>query len=327
MQLLIKLSKGIILSTIIMCCTVFVAFCQNRPQGVSPQTVIDTNSKAEVFALGVVSTPFNEAVATFTPDGNTVYFYQGTIYSTICFSKKVNGEWTKPGVVPFSGRWNDWDPFLSPDGKRLYFVSARPLDSTSKVISRKSHLWYADHLEGDNWSAPHYINEPFNLDGISNYAPTISNSGTLCFYSPDRDTSSKRKSFYVKWMGTHYSEPKPLTLNGNNEVSDPFIAPDESYIIFVSGNDLYISYRNGDDWSAGQKLGPQVNNGDSNFDPTVSPDGKTLYYASARVKGFYKRNQTGNALNYDELTTEMQSIFNGRSNILMIHINLPKAIH
>jgi Tol biopolymer transport system component len=318
MQLSTKISKRIILTTVLICC-VGSAFCQS---------IIDTNSVAKVFAPGVVSSPFDEAVATFSPDGNTVYFFQGTIYSTVCFSKLVNGKWSKPQVVPFSGRWSDWDPFLSPDGKRLFFVSNRPLDSASQdKLPRKSHLWYADHLEGDNWSAPHYINEPFNLDGISNYAPTVSNAGTLFFYSPGRDKNNKVKSYYVKWLGNHYDEPKGLMLNGDNEVSDPFIAPDESYIVFVSGNDLYISFRQGDGWTTGQKLGPQVNNGDSNFDPTVSHDGKMLYYASARVKGFYKRDQKGKALNYDELTTEMQSIFNGRSNILMIPVNIPKIAH
>jgi hypothetical protein len=130
-------------------------------------------------------------------------------------------------------------------------------------------------------------------------------------------------SYYAKWLGDHYDTPKLLAPNGEQEISDPYIAPDESYLIFVNGNDLYISFRQGDDWSAGQNLGPQVNNGDGNFDPTVSPDGKMLYYASARIQGFYKRDQKGHALDYDGLLKEMQNIFNGNSNILMIPINVP----
>ena len=304
---------------IINCCVAFTAFCQNMQ--LAP--VIDTNAKAMVFAPGVVSTPFDEGVATFTPDGSTVYFYQGTIYMTICFSKMVNGKWTEPKVAPFSGQWSDWDPFLSPDGKRLFFVSNRPLQDTAKGSpQRTTHLWYADRLGGDSWSTPKFINAPFNLDGIGNYAPSVSSLGTLFFYSPLRDKNNKAKSYYSKWMGDHYDEPKALLLNGDDEISDPFIAPDESYIIFVSGNDLYISYRQGNNWAAGQKLGPQVNNGNANFDPTVSPDGKMLYYSSARVKGFYKRDPKSKPLNYDGLRSEMNNIFNGRSNILMIPVNL-----
>ena len=102
------------------CYTAFTAFSQNVQTPPVQANIIDTNSRAMVFAPGVVSTQFEEAAATFTPDGDTVYFYQGTIYMTICFSKMVDGKWTKPKVAPFSGQWSDWDPFLSPDGKRLF---------------------------------------------------------------------------------------------------------------------------------------------------------------------------------------------------------------
>lgn len=320
--------KTLALSSMLFCCTCFAAFCQNRQPASVQANIIDTSARAAAFAPGVVSTPFEEGVATFMPDGNTVYFYQGTINTTICSSKKVNGKWARPKVLPFSGRWNDWDPFLAPDGKRMFFVSNRPLPAGTpqSQAAKKSHLWYADHLQGDGWSAPHPLDAPFNFDDANNYAPTVSRAGTLFFYSPQRD-KNKTTSYYAKWLGSCYDNLKELTLNGTDEASDPFIAPDESYIIFVSGNDLYISLRQGDGWAAGQKLGPQVNNGDSNFDPTVSPDGKTLYYSSTRVKGFYQRDEKGAALDYDKLQTEMQSIFNGRANILMIPINLPKTTH
>ncbi|MDB4901286.1 MAG: translocation protein TolB [Mucilaginibacter sp.] len=105
---------------------------------------------------------------------------------TICFSKIINGKWTKPKVVPFSGQWNDWDPFLSPDGKRLFFVSNRPLagSASQSKLQKNSHLWYADLLQGDKWSEPHLLNTAFNLDSINNYAPSVGSSGTLFFYSP-----------------------------------------------------------------------------------------------------------------------------------------------
>ena len=287
------------------------------------QNIIDTGATVTVFAPGVVSTPFEEVAATFTPDGKTVYFAQGTIAMEVCFSKLSGDKWAKPHVASFSGRWGDWDPFLSPDGKRLYFVSNRPLDTTGdNKLKRSTHLWVVDRLDGDRWAEPRIIDAPFNQDGIGNYAPTVSLNRDLFFYSPQRDKTGKGRSFYAKWMGDHYGEPAPLLLNGDEEISDPLIAPDERYIIFVSGNDLYISYRQGDSWGAGQKLGPQVNTGDSNYDPTVSPDGKTLYFTSTRVRGMYKRDPQRLPLDYDGLLQEMNGLFNGRGNILMVPIHL-----
>ena len=292
----------------------------------SAQNIVDTASRPTVFAPGVVSTPFDEVAATFMPDGNTVYFAQGTIAMTVCFAKKAGDKWVKPNVAAFSGHWGDWDPFLSPDGKRIYFVSNRPLDTTAANKSkRNTHLWYADNLGGDKWSEPKYLNASFNLDGIGNFAPSVSLSKDLFFFSPQRDKSGKAGSYCAKWLGDHYDEPKVLLLKGDDEISDPYIAPDERYIIFVDGNDLYISYRKGDGWSDSQNLGPQVNSGESNYDPTVSPDGKTLYYTSNRVRGFYKRDPKKLPLNYDGLLEEMNGIFNGRGNILSIPINPPRS--
>ncbi|MDO6435703.1 hypothetical protein Q4E93_34130 [Flavitalea sp. BT771] len=288
------------------------------------RSIVDTSDKPIVFAPGVVSSPFEEVAATFTPDGNTVYFAQGTISMEICYSKRVGGQWEKPHVAAFSGIWGDWDPFLSPDGRQIYFVSNRPLDTTGEnKLKRSTHLWYADRIDSNNWSEPHCLKDSFNMDGIGNYAPTISRSKDLCFYSPRRDKSGKGKSFFAKWMVDHYGEPKPLMLNGNEEVSDPYLAPDESYIIFVSGNDLYISYRHGDTWGAGEKFGSQINDGSSNYDPTVSPDGKMLYFTSTRIKGYYKRDPKSLPLDYDALSKEMNGIFNGKGNIFMIPIHLP----
>jgi hypothetical protein len=304
--------------------------------------IIDSNARPTVFAPGVVSGPFEEVAATFTPDGNTVYFAQGTIAMEICFSTRaggqvgssaggqaggrVGGQWGKPRVAGFSGRWGDWDPCLSPDGRQIYFVSNRPLDTTGdRKLIRNTHLWYADRLDGNSWSEARCIKDSFNMDGIGNFAPSVSLSKDLCFYSPQRDKAGKGKSYYVKWLGDHYGEPQALFLNGEEEISDPFIAPDERYIIFVSGNDLFISFRKGDSWGTGQKLGPQVNDGSPIYDPTVSPDGKMLYFTSTRIGGFYKRDPKQLPMDYDGLLKEMNGIFNGRGNIFMIPMHVPAS--
>ena len=97
------------------------------------------------------------------PDGNTVYLADS---NRICFSKLVNGKWTKLIIAPFSGQWQDWDPFVSPDGKRLIFVSNRPLEGTPPdTPHHKPHLWYTARLSGDDWSKPRHLDSPVNIEG------------------------------------------------------------------------------------------------------------------------------------------------------------------
>ena len=277
--------KRIIFSLVIVFGATLTAFCQD---------IVNAGAKPEVFLQEGVATPNNESVATFLPDGKTVFFADG---QTICFSKMVNGKWGKPATAPFSGHWKDWDPALRPDGKRLIFVSTRPLEGMPQDKAQKNaHLWYTDHLSGDEWSEPKHFDAPVNVEGSNDFGPSISSSGSICFCSRNRDGNKGMGGYYTKWQGDHYEKPKLLPLNGTSEIYDPFIAPDESYILFASDGNLFISYRKGDDWSQGVKLGAQVNNGNGNGDPFVSPDGKMLYYSQDKAPG-----------------------------ILMIPVNIPKA--
>ena len=304
-----------------------LAFCASL--SAFSQSIVDTAAKPQAFASGIVTTPYTEWATSFTPDGKTVYFSRGAIYWTMCYSKQVDGKWTKPHVVNISGKWTDTDPFITPDGRKMFFISNRPLEAGPQDKHQPNyHIWYADHLSGDDWSAPHYLDTAINQKGVSNFGISVSRSGDLYFCSRDRGGHNGMSSYSAKWMGDHFDKPQLLALRGNEEVQDPFIAPDESYLMFESGPDLYICYKKDNGWSEAQKLGANVNNGDYNSSPCISPDGKMLYYSSGRIKGLFKpRDPKGKPLNYDELTEEMNSVFNGQDNILMVPVNIPKNIN
>jgi Tol biopolymer transport system component len=71
---------------------------------------------------------------------------------------------------------------------------------------------------------------------------------------------------------------------------EPWIAPDESYLIFsgrgrkdgVGGFDLYSSRRDGAAWRKAKLVGGGVNTKALDFNPSVSPDGKWIYFSSTR---------------------------------------------
>lgn len=287
--------------------------------------LIDSAATPTVFAPGVVSSPYTEWATSFTPDGHTIYFSRGAVYWTIVSAKNVAGHWNKPEVVDFSGKFNDTDPFVTPDGKKLFFISNRPLPGAPQDKGLPYyHIWYVDRVAEDHWSEPHHLDSLVNVTGLSNYAPSISSKGTLYFCSRDREGHKGMQSFYVTPEHGYYGQPKLLSVDSLDQTQDPFIAPDEHYLILLSGNDLYWCMRKGDGWSAPHNMGPQVNNGDSNSSPYVSPDGKTLYYSSPRIIGFYKRDRS-HALNYDQLIRENESLFNSQPNILAIPVRLPNS--
>ena len=247
------------------------------------QNLVKSGTVPDIFAQGIISTSAGEFAPTFTADEKTVYFTGGPTY--IYYSKLVNQKWTTPVVASFSGQWKDMDPFLSPDGKRLFFSSYRPVSGTTPL--QFAHIWYVERLTGGEWSVPHHLNEPVNLDGINNYAPAVSSSGTLYFYSPNRNINHK-STYASKWLGDHYGMSQLVAIVSEGGIHDPYIAPDERFLIFISSGSIYISFKMGDKWSERQSFGPEVNKGDKNSSPSLSPDRETLYYSSDKVDGILK---------------------------------------
>src|SRR5688572_7216595 len=93
----------------------------------------------QIFAPGVISDANEQWRLTFTPDGRTAYFAESekffpiTRKATIYTSTLKDGQWSEPVVAPFSGTHSDIDPFITPDGQRLYFSSIRPVPPDLKV--------------------------------------------------------------------------------------------------------------------------------------------------------------------------------------------------
>ena len=286
--------------------------------------VVDSGGMPEIFAPGIVSSQYTEWATSFSPDGNTVYFSRGAVYWTLVSSERKGDGWATPVVLPFSGRYRETDPFITPDGRRLFFMSYRPIDPSSIKANSVSHLWYVDRTK-DGWGEPRHLDAPVNLDSSNCFAPSVSRGGTLFFCARNREGNEGMQSYAARYVNGHFEKPLLVHVPDVTEIQDPFIAPDESYLIFLSGTDLYISYRRQAAWSPAERLSATVNNGDYNSSPAVSPDGKMLYYSSGRIKGFYTRDPQAHAMNFDELTKENESIFNSQMNILRIPIHLPKA--
>jgi hypothetical protein len=166
--------------------------------------------------------------------------------------------------------------------------STRPYVASDGSTKTGAHLWMSQLMSGGSWSEPKHLDSPVNEFGFVNYGPSISASGTICFCSRDRDGDKGMHAFMCRREGDHYEKAQLLILNGHEPTFDPYIAPDERYIVFSSDNALYISYRTDQGWSPGEKLGPQVNEASKAgmlWGPSISRDGKTLYYNGGTVEG------------------------------------------
>ncbi|TFG78905.1 MAG: hypothetical protein E4H23_06905, partial [Chrysiogenales bacterium] len=193
-------------------------------------------------------------------------------------------QWTKRSVAPFSGVYSDVDPYITSDGKRLYFSSMRPLDVNGE--SKDSDIWYVEKNSHNSWGNPVHI-ENLNTIGKDDYYTSITRDGTM-YYSIFGNHGSPGDICKAKLVNGVYTKPELLesSINTHSNEHDPFIASDESYLIFTSDRpggfgrgDLYISIKKTDGtWSEPKNMGDKINSAGYDFCPLVSHDGKYLFF-------------------------------------------------
>src|SRR6185295_7118613 len=97
-----------------------------RATAAPPYTSATPLDEPRLFAPGVLSTPADEFGGQFTADGRALFLNRSVPRSqlyTIFLSRFLGDRWSAAEVAPFSGQWRDFDPVLSADGKRLFFIS------------------------------------------------------------------------------------------------------------------------------------------------------------------------------------------------------------
>ena len=217
----------------------------------------------KIFAEGFVSTKVNEHGCTFSPDGKEFYFTRIIDNRpSIMFTRQLDSVWTEPEVVSFSGRYTDRLPSLSPDGNKLFFESIRPWPDSTGDMSY--HDWGVRRT-GTGWGKPYPLMLALekSLAGVS-----VSSNGKL--YTVGITV--------FDFVDEKYVNPRPVApyLEG----AYPFIAPDESYLLYCVGSrrNLAVSYHlNDGSWSQ-----PVLFTHENTFRiqgfPIVSPCGKYIFY-------------------------------------------------
>ena len=250
--------------------------------------------EAELFGDGVVSTGDFESHPAFTPGGRTLYFVKSTPQFTdwkIYVTEKTESGWSTPKLAPFSKEHRDADPYVTADGKHLYFISDRPVDGKPK---EDMDIWVMVRAADGSWGPPRNLGAPVNSSG-SEWLPRPAANGTLYFGSDRAGGLGKTDLYRAAFANGTYAPPENLgpAINSEAEEYEPCIAPDESFLVFMAagrpddtgGGDLYISERKDGKWTPARNLGPTINRRALEIGPYLSLDGKSFYFSSARRAG------------------------------------------
>jgi Tol biopolymer transport system component len=206
------------------------------------------------------------------------------------------GEPTNLGPTVNSSVW-DFGPTISADGLSLYFDSTRPGGSGGY------DMWLTMRATTEvPWG------EPVNLGSIVNglhgdRAPSISTDGISLFFVCNRPEGFGKRDIWVTTRPTTknlWGEPVNLgpTVNSADHDYAPDISANGLTLYFVSNRDggygdtdIWVTTRTTKDaeWSTPFHLGSSVNSSYAERQPTISVDGRTLFFASGRPGGFGSR--------------------------------------
>lgn len=246
--------------------------------------------KPELFAPGIVSSIWGlHSTAVFSPDGDEVYWtpmmmFPGEVYSRggLMTMARVNGRWTAPVWASFSGPNGEEDvPFFSPDGKRMYFISRRPVPADGR--GRSERIWCVDRT-ADGWSEPKPLDPNVNSVDM-HWAFSLDRDKNVYFAGRSPDGRGMSDISVARFKDGRYEKPVNLgePVNSAAIEDSPFVAPDGSYLLFSRQFDIWLSFRGSDGaWSPPVKLGPEVNSPAIEVCPRVTDDGRYLFFLSQR---------------------------------------------
>jgi hypothetical protein len=248
----------------------------------------------EIFAPGIISTERKEFMYGFFNSGTLFFFESSTpdlkkdwIDIPIYRTEVKKGKWTKPKKSEKTiGRPWIYDYPDAPEGTKIFFAWRKNLDGSGPRMD--IDLWKAVKTS-EGWAAPERLGPPVNTEKFDSW-PSLSENETLYFFSSREGGFGKLDLYRSVPQDGEYHEVVNLGQKINSELHDhdPFIAPDESYLLWCSdrpgghgGNDLYIAYRKDNGiWAGPFNLGEKINISANETRPYVTSDGKYLFFVS-----------------------------------------------
>jgi Tol biopolymer transport system component len=291
---------------------------------VSAQINKQDTTQPQIFLEGKLSTGLNERDLAISPDGNELLFTLvaplNKFSAIFQMTKQSDGTWTKPKIASFSGNYPDLEPAFSPNGKKLYFVSKRPLNGESKD---DFDIWMTEKVNGI-WSEPKHLGNEVNTK-MDEFYPSVAANGNLYFTASYNEPVSKEDIFLARFENGNYTKPVVLDSAVNSKLYEfnAYIAPDESYILFTAygrkgdkgRGDIYMSIKRDGKWQIARPI-ESINSDKLDYCPTVSSDSKILFFTSERSQ--IKSDFGNKKSDYQYFENIQKSVQNGNGDIYWV---------
>jgi Tol biopolymer transport system component len=270
-----------------------IYFSSNRPGGygnmdiyVATRSSLDSPWDEPVNLGDVINTPYSQYAACISADGLTLYYDESGVIRVA-----TRADLSEPFIEPLGLTSNDVWPQVSKDGLTMYFSSDRPGGCGYQDI------WIATRESPeDSWQEPVNLGPAVNSNDWD-WAPCVSLDGLELYFTSEHDCKDGDWDLWVSTRPTMDASWGPAmnlgdTVNSEYPDGNPTLSGDGLTLIFSServggkgSGDLWMTQRSSvtEPWGEPVNIGGTVNTNSYEGAPSLSPDGRWLFYTSTQA--------------------------------------------
>ena len=287
------MKKNIVLVSLIFLILFFSGYCSKKDKfpvlkgpylGQTPP-----GQEPEIFAPGLITTHYSQSYIAFLNKARVCVFSTSTEKGhETYYTYEKKGRWTTPQRAPIEELQGHPNYTTGPYGRKVYFHSGR---ATHPDDTRQDDNIWTIEWTSSNWAEPEALPAPANSDYGEAY-PSAAVDGTVYFFTWRREGNRGDDIWFSRCIDGKYQETErlPWPINTDFIEYDPYVSPDESFLIFGStrpggyGNsDNYVSFRKEDgSWTNPINLGRPLNSDSWDLCANGTPDGKYFFFTSGR---------------------------------------------
>ena len=194
--------------------------------------------------------------------------------------------------------YDELNPVIGPEGRSLYLTIA---NHPQNVGGKKDpgDIWISVLSEDNQWSAPVHGGSVLNdmgFNGVAGFSADGTQMFLLSHYGSGGNVARTQGIAVSRSRGNGWSKPENIIIpyfQNKSGVLNGYILPDQSVFVFSAETygskgveDIYVCTKMpGGTWSEPKNLGSVINTRFQELSPSLSSDGKTLYFSSNGGKG------------------------------------------
>ncbi len=214
------------------------------------------------------------------------------LFSSIAAAQKF----TQEALNEPNSEYDEQSPIVTPDGKRLYYtVAGHPSNIGGK--QDLGDIWYSE-WQGQKWGPAIHAGEVLNGDGY-NAVIGFSHDGNRMYLGNHAQATTQGFSISHKkgngWSPLEYirfpefKNRSPYSLGFFSATAEALVFSAEPFYHYGSksgAEDIFVALLTNGEWQEPKNLGTTINTHRQEWAPSLSEDGKILYFSSNGRKGY-----------------------------------------